>query len=1439
MDELSKGMTQTGNTATTDKIQENDDGSSTSVVYVNETCLECERVRAACERLGTVAVAPSPEALPPAQQTAAPPSYVITSPFEGDLFDTAHRAKYRVLGPTAVLQLSERDEPPPATARPLYSLAMRGAVICFSGFRKKDELTYLITLIHYMGGSIRKDMSSKVTHLIAAAATGDKYRYASGFGLPVLARSWVDACWERRDDPACLATDDDIIKEHKLKVFAGARVCFVGFPEDETQHMAEVLASNGGGTCQLDDPDCTHVVMANGETFGRSLILSPHPSTPNSAKPSRATPNRSQSTPKSSLYRRLSARLSGRRASPTKHANDMSHDDREQRLHIARNSIRDKQAKAVSKDQTDDSTFSISLVGKSFTDDLYSNFENNKSPQHVERAEMRKYTVSDKENNKNLSQLVHGSDKVNSKDKREVFRNKSMNVFNLVDCLTEAGSLHSSLTKSLCDLDAKDEPVFLLASSTGGKELQQSTTTISSGKKRSRNSTDSNFQVSTVDANLSPDKCEESNWKSIKRLKIKDSFKFKNRPTIFKRTKKDSVSKTTGEIVVEPVSPDSVKPTDPAGEFIASTSSPIKEDDNTSICSMNTSKQSGFFDISFASIRSSKTVKSASKLRRSVKSFTASFRSERKKKYEKRAERNTVEVDASHLPSDLKNISTPKQTFDGMNLDISPVQVDTVDSTGLVTPIRNRVADADELDDSTVFKTPQSVWLRTHRHSICGGSELRLSSAPSVASASPCLSRCAAPTSLLPLVSLAPPSSCSARDQPPPASTPPIRDAHAISQCHGISLPVVDEHNIPVAPDCSTRVHVVKAEWFWASVQNEEAQDERDYLFKDYLDEVSRRSSVGGACAGVTAEEAAAATPSTEAGATPSHLQRLRKRKLRGGESALHKRRSSVGDAVLLSLSGNLLDCTPSPDGKQLLEESEVPDTVVRKLLSPRQQVFMELLQTESNYVGILHTIVTMFKQPLEEMTEDDNSNGKNQALLNNTELKIIFGNLPPIYELHQRMLEELRYAQAHWSEETSIGRLVLRYTPDMVKAYPPFVNFFENTKEMLQQCDRENPRFHAFLKICQTKPECGRQSLQELLIRPVQRLPSISLLLDDILKHTHKNNPDHGALVQALAGLREVMSHINEDKRKTEGQLQMFDIYNDIDQCPAHLVSSHRSFVSRCEVVELSKELSGRGDHLVLFLFTDTMEVCKKRSKAFNSKSPTNGTGTMRIGSSKPYRHISLMPLSTVKRVVDIREAEDCHNVFALMCRNNQELKEKLFSFMITDETVDKSHFLRQLCRQMANTVCKADADKFLACLESHQLDIDTSELALSTLSKVSKFAARTRIKLEALAGLTGLLRPEPGSGLLDTWVGRAFSFNKTPSKLKRAMSSMISPFGSTSNLTPASQLAQMRLASCNNINEMGTSGGGAGGGGEVLVAPLSVQPTRKAAPGAALRRF
>jgi len=40
------------------------------------------------------------------------------------------------------------------------------------------------------------------------------------------------------------------------------------------------------------------------------------------------------------------------------------------------------------------------------------------------------------------------------------------------------------------------------------------------------------------------------------------------------------------------------------------------------------------------------------------------------------------------------------------------------------------------------------------------------------------------------------------------------------------------------------------------------------------------------------------------------------------------------------------------------------------------------------------------------------------------------------------------------------------------------------------------------------------------------------------------------------------------------------------------HLVSSHRSFITKCDVIELSDNLSGRGDHLTIFVFSDLVEV-------------------------------------------------------------------------------------------------------------------------------------------------------------------------------------------------------------------------------------------------------
>lgn len=69
-----------------------------------------------------------------------------------------------------------------------------------------------------MGGSIRKDMSAKVTHLIANVSGGDKYQYAATFRVPIMHLQWVLDSWERKYDLTFSATSDTFIVSTDLVI---------------------------------------------------------------------------------------------------------------------------------------------------------------------------------------------------------------------------------------------------------------------------------------------------------------------------------------------------------------------------------------------------------------------------------------------------------------------------------------------------------------------------------------------------------------------------------------------------------------------------------------------------------------------------------------------------------------------------------------------------------------------------------------------------------------------------------------------------------------------------------------------------------------------------------------------------------------------------------------------------------------------------------------------------------------------------------------------------------------------------------------------------------------------------------------------------------------------------------------------------------------------
>lgn len=615
---------------------------------------------------------------------------------------------------------------------------------------------------------------------------------------------------------------------------------------------------------------------------------------------------------------------------------------------------------------------------------------------------------------------------------------------------------------------------------------------------------------------------------------------------------------------------------------------------------------------------------------------------------------------------------------------------------------------------------------------------------------------------------------------------------------------VVDDSKTPNIPsEIREDIPVVKAEWFWTSIQMDACADERLHMY--HTD--ARLSSYLSPNPGIY-------SPSTPGSGT-SRKRKRRKEALQ--HLAANDCRQSIGELRDLSMGnsidGSLLDdhTTPVKKGSasNLLQVPKIESVATSmaspsstnldlKSMSPRQRVFNELVQTETNFVNVLRSVLHVFKRPLEEPDQ------KGGQLLNQTELKIIFGNLPPIYDVHMKMLAEFNHAQKHWTEDFSIGAVYLKYADALLKAYPPYVNFYQDSKEMLKKCEKE-PRFYAFLRVCQSKPESGRQHLADLMMHPIQRLPRVILLLTDILKQTKKEKPDHPDIAQlesSLNKIKEVLNHINEDKRKTEGQTKIFEIFSDIENCPPEIVSSHRMFLNSVDVIELGgfDELSGKGYELCLFLFSDVLEISKKKSasKGLGLRSPstmslrTMGAGTLtnnapgKENGSKSLKHVNLMNLTAIKRVVDITEAST-DGIFALVCRTNQELKERMFVFQIATEDTDKQAFLKILCRNVASTMCRPDPDTFLRQMRAEDLGLEPSDF------NVSNFSSTYRT--------------------LQKKVNRAFSFNKTPtsSRLKRAVSSMISPLSSTNpnnrmnagglSSTPSNDLQNLRLASCSNL--------------------------------------
>ncbi|KAF7203817.1 epithelial cell transforming 2 [Nothobranchius furzeri] len=628
---------------------------------------------------------------------------------------------------------------------------------------------------------------------------------------------------------------------------------------------------------------------------------------------------------------------------------------------------------------------------------------------------------------------------------------------------------------------------------------------------------------------------------------------------------------------------------------------------------------------------------------------------------------------------------------------------------------------------------------------------------------------------------------------------------------------VVEENSVkelPVSP--SKKLFVVKQEWFWGSIQMDARAGESMYLYekndspamkkavsllslttpnsnrkrrrwRDTLAQLAKETDISPfppprkrpsaehslsagslldisntpeTCKALSEDRVGDGTAARDSAVTRNRMRRKAKERRSRTDREERKKRSHLRKKSCRRSTEEQHE-NASPESSKPSKSS----TPALSKQSARWQVSKELYQTESNYVDILNTILQLFKHPLEKEGQVGG------PILAQEEMKTIFGSIPEIYEVHTRIKNDLEELLTDWSESQSVGNVILKYFIQPL-VHTPF-RYFLFPDLLCDLCLHK--------QINQAKPECGRQTLVELLIRPVQRLPSVALLLSDIKKHTPDDNPDKITLEEAIEALKEVMTHINEDKRKTEGQKQIFDVVYEVDGCPANLLSSHRSLVYRVETIALGDDPCDRGEHVTLFLFNDCLEIARKRHKVINTfKSPLGQTRP-----PPPLKHIALMPLSQIRRVLDLKDTDECANAFALVVRPPTEQENLLFSFQLVGEETVKNAWLRTLCRHVANTICRADAEDLIQCTDPDSLQVSTKDMD-STLSKASRVIKKTSKK-----------------------VTRAFSFSKTPKRvIQRAFLANSTPDEKSKRLScenracSSSTLAMSRSASTFTLN-------------------------------------
>uniref|UniRef100_A0AC35TT97 BRCT domain-containing protein n=1 Tax=Rhabditophanes sp. KR3021 TaxID=114890 RepID=A0AC35TT97_9BILA len=395
---------------------------------------------------------------------------------------------------------------------------------------------------------------------------------------------------------------------------------------------------------------------------------------------------------------------------------------------------------------------------------------------------------------------------------------------------------------------------------------------------------------------------------------------------------------------------------------------------------------------------------------------------------------------------------------------------------------------------------------------------------------------------------------------------------------------------------------------------------------------------------------------------------------------------------------------------ERMFSEDDLIENKTPVKMSKRQMVCQELLGTEENYVRCLEIIENDFNGEFERRMREG------ETIINAVQLRQIFSKVGDLLKVHTTIRDKLRSTVNNWSEKKSIGEIgdIYNHNSDKLKTvYRSYINNFDTACSTLKHCIETNEQFHITLKLVESKPELKRNTLKDLIIRPVQRMPSVVLLMKEILSKSksEKNNKEYKSLEAAIPEMEMVVKETNTFLRETHDYTNTLEICNDIENLPAEIINSSRFVLKTFECLVIGATGSFWSQYVTknikMFFFNDIFVTAKMRSRFDNNRSMdvsfNKPRGLSRQSSfvnffttkpNKPYKYINYLFFPKIREVQFYHDA-NCAGLFIIKMR--LQLSDDLIIVKPLNDTTSQGEsqtFFKLLCDHISKSCRQFDME-------------------------------------------------------------------------------------------------------------------------------------------------